>query len=406
MITDLIVLGTADGVTVVPQVDLERYPSLEYIRAALYAQLGVEVVMIHPGIWGLGKTLPVLPIVFEVVAHKPGRAENADAYLPPLARPWQRPGWFRKASSWIADTLAARGERLTGKVQVSSTYDRACVLRADTDGGGVYFKAGEVGEHEAAVTVRVAQVRPQLTPDVLAADGDRNWLLTRDCGAHLSRCGDLGVWQEALGQLASFYLDSDPAVLTDEGCPHHPFSELAERAEGFIRGPDTLERWGLERPQRAALAELLPTIRRAHTRVRALDLPDGATHGDAQPMNALWSGRGVVWFDWSEASVTHPLLDVGWCLNWLEHPRRKDLPLKQAHPAAATELWSSYLRALGVSAPTQSSDIQVLALIHRALAYHERLADWQSSVTGWFPEYVPYYLEQLIRLVARGGSRR
>ena len=150
------------------------------------------------------------------------------------------------------------------------------------------------------------------------------------------------------------------------------------------------------------LANLVPRVEEAHSRVAALGLPDLATHGDAHPMNALSGPAGSLWFDWSEAGVAHPFLDAGWFFAWFGHPAKANLPVRREHPDAVGQLWAQYLDALEArEAERALPDAVLLALVHRAVAFDQRFRDWQGTVPGWRPQYVPYYL----RLALRAGEQ-
>jgi len=109
-------------------------------------------------------------------------------------------------------------------------------------------------------------------------------------------------------------------------------------------------------------------------------------------MNAL-IGCGGIWFDWSEACVAHPHLDVGWFL-----AREKLLPPRQTYPDVAATLWQTYLRIFHLPETTGLNDAVTLALMHRALVYHEKFGSWQGTIPGWRPESVPYTLRCLLKL--------
>ena len=310
------------------------------------------------------------------------------------ARAWQQPGWYRDTLDWLSEAL---GEPLETTEQVS-TNDLACVLRVKTEPQTVYLKASETGL-EAALTAQLAAQHPDLLPNVITWDEKRSVLVTQDCGPRLSETRELALWNTAVTKLAHLQRRADAAALQKLGCPVYDFAALANQAEGFLHATDTLRRWGLTEAQTSHLQAQLPRIRNAHNRVSALNLPLLPAHGDAHPMNAL-VGCDLVWFDLSEACVAHPLLDLGWFLAWLSLPARHTLPLHQTHPHAAPKLWQTYLRASDLPDDADLlNDVMVLALIHRALVYHGRFRDWQGTVLGWRPQYVPYFLRLLLKLL-------
>ncbi len=368
------------------------------LRAAVRERLRLDAVLLHDGGLSLGE--PHAPVLMEASERLP--ADTTSWRQPAHARPWQQLGWFAQATRWLEQNLRARGEYLQGDVRQVSLSDLVCVLYVNTDRGGVYFKASETA-FEAVVTSYLANTYPDLTPKVLVHDDARGWLVTRDGGARLSASARLQDWTDALEKLARFQRASGRVGVEGAfghlGCAVYPFAELFEQASAFFDDEETLAAWGLREEQLGRLKHLLPTLRDAHRRVQALELPLARAHGDAQPMNALY--RNARWFDWSEASVAHPFTDVGWCLAWTLNPARK-LPLLRAYPDAPARLWRNYLRALGVHGVSHLDvdalrrDAMRLALAHRALVCHREYADFKSTVSGWRPQYVPYYLKLLL----------
>ncbi len=379
-------LATRDGEVAASLPPLELTPeqtTLSGLREVFLERTGERAFVLHDDGLGFGLKKDAYLVRLE------GDVSDAAEAYPPLehARAWQQPGWFDETLRWLEDAL---GETVSTVRQVS-TNDLACVTRVETENRIVYLKASETGL-EAALSTRLADRHPELTPNVVAWDEPRHLLVTENCGARLSESNDLEVWQTAVENLAHFQWAADAHVFRALGCPVHAFTDLADRAETFLRDADTLRRWGLTAPQVSALAERAPHIRRAHERVSALGLPLLPAHGDAHPMNAL-IGCGGVWFDWSEACVAHPHLDVGWFL-----AREKLLPPRQTYPDVAATLWQTYLRIFHLPETTGLNDAVTLALMHRALVYHEKFGSWQGTVPGWRPKSVPYTLRCLLKL--------
>ena len=384
---------SSTGITLPSTVVTPEQTTPEGLRKAFFEQAGRDAFVLHDG--GLGLGLDHLSLNRESFTVRLEDSGAAPAY-PQLehARAWQQPGWFGGTLGWLSEAL---GEEIV-KLEQVITNDLACVLRVTTEQQTVYLKTSETGL-EAALTAQLAVQHPDLLPNVITWDAKRSVLVTRDCGPRLSEAAEPTFWNAAVSKLAYLQRSVDAYNLQELGCPVYDFTALAARAETFLHGADTLRRWGLTGAQTSRLQEQSPRIRSAHERVSALNLPLLPAHGDAHPMNAL-VGCNVVWFDLSEACVAHPLLDVGWFLAWLSHPARHTLPLRQAHPDAAAELWQVFLRAAGLPEATLLlNDVMVLALVHRALVYHERFRDFRGTVPGWRPQSTPYCLRSLLKLL-------
>ena len=378
-------------------VELARDATPAALRALVRDRFNVDAVLLHDGGLSLGFEGGVegAPVLMEALGPLPAGLTRTAWRLPPNVGPWGRPGWFAEVGGWLEGVLEPRGERVVSVAQVS-TYDLACVLRARTTNGSVYLKASVDGL-ESVVTPHLAHTFPNLVPETLAVHKTRGWLLTRGGGERLSGAADIAVWSDALGKLARF--QNSGVNLQALGGAVHSFDALAERAEVFLRDKATLSGW-VRKDQVDTLADLPSQIRRAHERVSALGLPKGPAHGDAGPMNALVDETGnVKWFDWSEAGVAHPFMDVGWCLAWMTNPAREPLPVYREFEDAPARLWRGYLHALGVpDAEAFMGDAVVLAMTHRALVYHAKYATFEGTVPDWRPQYAPYYLRLLLKM--------
>jgi hypothetical protein len=225
---------------------------------------------------------------------------------------------------------------------------------------------------------------------------ERDWLVTKDAGHHLSATGDLSHWETAVTKLATFHRHADPSAFETLGCPFYPFETLANRGEAFLRDISLLQNWGMTHGQIAELQQVLPHLLETCSKVKQFGLRECVLHGDAQPMNALVNDANVIWFDWSEGSVAHPFVEVGWFLAWTFLPKR-ELSFRTT-PELAWQFWQTCVRARGIDdANLTPLDVMRLALIHRALVYHQKFYTWPGASQPTRPQYVPYFLRLLLK---------
>ena len=134
--------------------------------------------------------------------------EDADPrVVPPLRPAWAKRGWRAEAEAWLA-RLVRLGRVPVGRPEQVKLWSLSAVMRQRTDAGEVYFKA--VTEHfiaEPRVTAAVAELFPDLTPQVLVLPG-RGWLLLEPFrGPELSG-GPLETQSEALRRFGARQLES------------------------------------------------------------------------------------------------------------------------------------------------------------------------------------------------------
>lgn len=223
----------------------------------------------------------------------------------PLRVPWGYAGWLEAALAWIAE----HAEGLHSWKELKS-WSLSCVIRAETGRGTVYFKATNqqpaLFANEPLVTQRLAERFPGRVPMPLAIDPERGWMLLEDFGPSLreTRGKDAPalvlvdyplLQQQTLGQetelLALGCVDRRPAHLLSE-------LPLLLNDSDFL-APLTEEQH----------TKLLSVDWR--TKIAAFtDTPCALVHGDLHTGNVASGKNNLLYFDWTDASVGLPWLDV------------------------------------------------------------------------------------------------
>ena len=81
----------------------------------------------------------------------------------------------------------------------------------------------------------------------------------------------------------------------------------------------------LDRASRDRLVANLPWYRESIAQLQAGPVPETLVHGDFHPWNVHRDGDHLVIFDWSDAAITKPFVDVMTWATWLAHdPRARD----------------------------------------------------------------------------------
>ena len=255
----------------------------------------------------------------------------------PMRPAWSRPGWFARASAWMLEQMAADGRPAVGPPRQHQLWGASVVLRAPAAGADAFFKCSpEIFRHEASVTAALAERMPGLVPEVVAVDGDEGWMLMRDLGAAELGDQDESQWHEGLEALAG--IQHGWLGRTDElialGLPARPLTDLAAEVERLAQdadlvarmGRDLQERWAAEAPALAAACRHLDEIGPGMTLV----------HGDFHPWNVTFGAAGARVFDWTDAAVSHPGVDLATYLF-----RTDDMAVRRGLLEAWVRAWSS-----------------------------------------------------------------
>jgi Phosphotransferase enzyme family len=223
---------------------------------------------------------------------------------------WVQPDWLAQAHTWIRSHVEPTGEIEQPHVRWWST-----VLRVPTSDGNVWFKACHPSHgFEPALTLELARLRPERVIEVLAADPERNWMITADAGLRLrellTAADDLVRWEEFLPLYADVQLAAArEARLLELGVPDerlavlptHFERVLADRALMLVDRED-----GLDAGQHDRLLASVPEVQRLCAELAAVGIPETIQHDDLHDGNVFVRDGEYLVFDWGDSCVSHP----------------------------------------------------------------------------------------------------
>ncbi len=232
---------------------------------------------------------------------------------------WTAEGWLEEATAWIEEQCRARGispAAAPEPVRPTEQCTLACVLRVATDSGVLFFKACiQCPPLEPQIAKMVADRFPGNSPEVLAIDEARSWILMREVPAPDIMAHDKSLampeWSATFRHIAEIHnaYAGRHEELLEMGVPDmRPATlrpGLARNVEVVARGSKLTEEearaWA---SAEGRLDELLGLFAESA-------IPPTLLHGDMHPWNLFFSrGRPVV-FDWSLFCVGNPLCEIG-----------------------------------------------------------------------------------------------
>ncbi len=296
-----------------------------------------------------------------------------------LRLPWAQSGGPAEDLEWACTNVVA-----TGAPTQHRTWNLSAIWAIPTANGDAWLKCvPPFSQHESAVLDFLGD---HPVPRLIASSGHRQLLHAmpgeNGYGATFAQRRVL-IDELVTIQRSTIARTSE---LLDRGVPDRRWPALLRAAA------DVVER---RLPADPRLRQLLGT---ADARIAALDacgLPDVLVHGDAHGGNARigsGAGRGI-WFDWSDAYIGHPLLDVA----VLERPGT-------AHRAALIEHWlDAWRSSMPGSNPRRAWElIRPLAALGDAVVYQGFLDRIEQSERIYHLEDVLPCLERAAALAAQG----
>jgi hypothetical protein len=252
---------------------------------------------------------------------------------------WSRPGWLARASGWMVEQMRLDGRPALEPPRQHQLWGLSVILRATSADGDVFLKCSpEIFRREAVLTQALAERMPGLVPDVIAVDDTEGWLLMRDLGA--AELGDQAEssWHEGLvthaGIQRSWLGRADELV--ELGVPARSLPDLAAQVEAMTEDVALLQRMTPELRDRWLTAA--PALAEACLRLDRLGPGPTLVHGDLHPWNVVL-GPGVVRvFDWTDAAVSHPFVDLATYVF-----RTQDTALRRRLVDAYLDAWATDL---------------------------------------------------------------
>jgi Phosphotransferase enzyme family len=319
---------------------------------------------------------------------------------PSTLRPvWSRQGWFARASEWMVERLAEAGIPATAVPRIHYMWGLSVVLRAETTAGPAYLKCpAAIFRHEAALTRALAHRVPGFVPVVIAIEPTEGWLLMRDLGQRFLGDQPADHWARGLEVHATIQraLVGSADELVGAGAPSRGLDALAADIPAMVEHP--LLAASLTSDERARLDAALPVVVDACRRLDDLGPSATLIHGDLHPWNIAVRVDGFVVFDWSDASIGHPFVDLATYVI-----RTDDIEARRAMRSAYLARWSEdlppdRLAVAGDLALTVGAFYQVatyLALLPTLdpddrIPLNSALANWARRGLGYFDRGIEF----------------
>jgi hypothetical protein len=318
--------------------------------------------------------------------------------------PFARLGWFKELREWVEVVIEPLGFHLTGNVRQLNASPSFSLVRFETDGPALWFKAvGEPNQKEFLITCTLAQLFPNYIPGVLAARPDWNGWLTREtAGKLLCEVREDALWQRAAAALAKLQIDSidHGARILGAGACDLGAAELSKLIQPFMESmAELMERQTKVPPVALGRAELLllgDRIQSALDALETLGIPETLGHLDLNPGNIIVSPNRCTFLDWAEAYVGSPFFSLEYLL---EHLRRTN----GTDSAAETKLVEAYCAQWEhVVPPGAVAEGLALAPLLAVFAYAAGSNGWED--TERLQPATAGYLRSLTRRMSREAN--
>lgn len=331
--------------------------------------------------------------------------EMARYVAEPHTGPFGRPGWLKELFAWVEATLSPLGLQVTGAFEQLSVGPTFSLLRVETTGQAVWFKAtGEPNRHELQVITTLTRLFHGYVPQLLAVHSSWNgWLSWEVAGSTLDNLDDSGAWERAAETLAQLQIASigKPEELLQNGSKDLRLSRLRQEIDAFFAAmSERMEAQEKLTPaplMRSDLNLVRDALIEALDRLEEVDLPDSLGHLDCNPGNIVVSAQRCVFLDWAESCVANPLITFSYLR---EHFRRRTAAANRAE----ARITAAYLRPWKALFPRADLERGIsLSSLTAVFAYAVRANEDRSEAHG-DPAHAGY-LRSLTRRMHREALR-
>ena len=321
--------------------------------------------------------------------------EITTGLIPENRAPWGRISWYTEAERWIEEQLQQRRQQTVIHIELERSWDLSCVLQVQTDADETYyFKASPdfpTFVNEATCTEGLTQLYPGRIPAPLCTNAQEGWMLTAVFGEQIAQKGTFTERNTALWQAyAPLQVDSTQHIeqLLAIGCLDRRLHKLHAQLEPFFFSDAVAA--VLEPTEIAELKRLLPRLKDQIDEVPGYNIPPALVHGDLHLGNVFEGEDGLLFFDWTDASITHPFIDQDRV--YLETDEQTRLTLRDEYLSHWRDFESSSnLRQLWAR-------MEPICHLHYAVGYEQIDAAMEGNEFAWV---MPDRLRRVLKLMSQ-----
>ena len=327
----------------------------------------------------------ILPNIHSALGQSAKHANNR------CMRPFATAGWLRDLCLWIQEKIDPMNLRLTGQFRQLTASPTFNLIRFETNGPALWFKAvGEPNIHEFRIVSTLASLFPSFLPRIVASLPERNaWLMAEAEGA--SPGVNFAHWNTVSARLAELQTMSvqSTAQLLAVGCRDIGSASLLWSVDDFFRTMDELmQRQTKTPPSILSSGELLALsngLKDALSALSASGIPDALNHLDFNPGNILVSDHHCTLIDWAEAAVGHPFITFEYLLEYFTRNNPECRSRQAELTSSYAERWERF------ASPSAISRALSLAPMVAVFAYAVSSGIWRDPARLADPRTAGYF---------------
>ncbi|MCB0185442.1 MAG: aminoglycoside phosphotransferase family protein [Caldilineaceae bacterium] len=320
--------------------------------------------------------------------------KEANSLIAPAnRRAWHEPGWYPAAQRWMENSLQEKGYALTGSIHQYDSWGLTCLMDVATTDGRIFFKTAPAllrFAHEPNVMAALAKLFPNHVPMPIAVEPTKRWMLLADFGAtyydQAPKTADAAK-AHIMRAFANLQIAAIPhrEQLLVIGCVDRRLSHLIDDAEALFADGRIMVHLKPEEVEQ--LRTRLPLLNNLTHKLAQFNIPETLIHGDLGIGNVAGTTAQPIFFDWTEAAVSHPFFDI--FDMFFAADSALQMRVRDSYLAAwsAYEPWERLLEAWAIARP--------LCALYHAISYQTVYNNLESP----FQEAMVRFVQQWLRRV-------
>jgi aminoglycoside/choline kinase family phosphotransferase len=244
-------------------------------------------------------------------------------------------------------------------------------------------------------------------PELVAVDQARGWMLMCDGGEQLRLSirptKDVTPWNPVITRYAEVQIGLAKHVLEllALGIPDHRLVGLPALYTQLLSDEESLlidQEKGLTSAEWEQLKDMRPRFEQICSELAEVGIPESLNHGDFHDGNVLVRDGRITFFDWGDASLTHPFVSLRTLFVSVEialdlddyslTPEMVDLLYRYLEPWQKLAPKDALLDAFALSRPVAS--------IVKALSWHKTISPLEGSLRAEYAWIVPEVLKEFL----------
>lgn len=278
---------------------------------------------------------------------------------------------------WIEEIASRSGLDLVGSYDEVKASDLSIVQRIRMENGNLYFKSsGGISQFEGKLSQSLYSFDPRHTVEVIATHETKPWFIMNELlGIPLRQIKDKKVWKQCLQEYAYLQVKLSKQIdnYLEIGLPDRRMNVLKNEIQTYL---NEMCLTGLNEEETKKILSLKSELLQMCDRMEGI-VPHSLDHGDLHSANIQWMNNHPVFFDWGDASVTHPFFSTRIFWNSLYDLIDSDLQWQET----VEEFRPYYLEPWTEFAPLH--ELEKLLLISDQLACVYRAIGWHLYINPY-----------------------